>query len=89
MLYRGNKTVDNYISKCHPSTENLFSHGIPDALISDNGPQYSAKEFEEFIKIYDFTHITIVSPYHPQGNSEVERAVKTGHQKVTEGFQRS
>ena len=51
-------------------------YGIPDVLISDNGPQYSAKEFEEFAKSYDFTHKTS-SPYHPQGNGEAKRAVKT------------
>ena len=51
-------------------------HGIPDTLISDNGPQYSAKEFESFAKAYGFTHI-MSSPYHPQGNGESEKAVKT------------
>ena len=51
-------------------------HGIPDTLISDNGPQYSAKEFEDFAKSYDFSHKTS-SPYHPQGNGEAERGVKT------------
>ena len=52
---------------------NFARHGIPDLLISDNGPQYSAKEFA---KSYEFTHKTS-SPYHPQGNGEAERAVKT------------
>ena len=51
-------------------------HGIPDALISDNGPQYSAKEFEDFAKFYDLTYKTS-SPYHSQGNGEAERAMKT------------
>ena len=57
--------------------KSIFSrHGIPDSLTSDNGPQYSAKEFEDFTKAYDFTHITS-SPYHPQGKGEAKRAVKT------------
>ncbi len=55
---------------------NFARYGIPDVLISDNGPQYSAKEFEAFAKSYEFTHQTS-SPYHPQGNGEAERAVKT------------
>ena len=46
-------------------------HGTPDILISDNGLENSAKEFEEFDK---FTHKTS-SLYHLQGNEE--RAVKT------------
>ena len=51
-------------------------HGIPDVLISDNGLQCSAKEFEEFAMSYEFTH-KASSPYHLQGNREAERAVKT------------
>ena len=55
----------------------LFSrHGIPDVLVTDNGPQYASLEFSEFSKFYNFTH-QISSPYHPQGNGEVERAVRT------------
>ena len=57
--------------------KSMFSrHRIPELLISDNGPQYAAKEFEEFAKSYDFVH-KIISPYHPQVNGEAERAVKT------------
>ena len=51
-------------------------HGIPDVIVSDNGPQYSSHEFGEFAKNLNFKHITS-SPYHPQGNGEAERAVKT------------
>ena len=51
-------------------------HGTPDVLVSDNGLENSAKEFEEFAKSYKFTHKTS-SLYHLQGNEEVERAVKT------------
>ena len=51
-------------------------YGIPEIIISDNGPQYSSHEFAEFASSYDFKHATS-SPYHPQGNGEAERAVKT------------
>ena len=51
-------------------------HGIPQVLMSDNGPQYSAEAFEKFAKRYGFQHQTS-SPKYPQANGAAERAVKT------------
>ena len=51
-------------------------HGIPESLISDNGPQYSAELFNDFSREYGFTHITS-SPHYPQGNGATERGVGT------------
>lgn len=51
-------------------------HGIPDQLLSDNGPQFSANTFAKFQEEFGFTHITS-SPNFPQANGEVERAVQT------------
>jgi transposase InsO family protein len=57
--------------------KNIFARqGIPVTAISDNGPQFSSREFRQFSKSYGFTHHTS-SPKHPQGNDEAERAVKT------------
>ena len=50
-------------------------YGIPNVIVSDNGPQYLSQEFGEFAKKFNFKHITS-SPYHPQGIGEAERAVK-------------
>ena len=50
--------------------------GIPKCVVSDNGPQYSCKEFSSFAHSYEFTHITS-SPGHSSGNGEAERAVHT------------
>ena len=47
----------------------------PDArprIISDNGPQFIAKGFEEFIRICGMTHVR-TSPYYPQSNGKIER----------------
>ena len=58
-------------------TKSIFArHGIPETVISDNGPQYTSEHYSEFAKSYQFQHITS-SPYYPQSNGEAERAVGT------------
>ncbi|XP_015747739.1 PREDICTED: uncharacterized protein K02A2.6-like [Acropora digitifera] len=56
--------------------ELFATHGIPDTVISDNGPQYANQEFKEFARDWGFVHVTS-SPIYPQANGEVERAVQT------------
>jgi len=41
-------------------------------IISDNGPQFIAKDFKEFIRIAGMTHVR-TSPYYPQSNGKLER----------------
>ena len=50
--------------------------GIPDTLITDNGPQFSSAEFAVFAKTWMFEHKTS-SPLYPQSNGKAENAVKT------------
>ena len=54
----------------------VFSRqGTPCELVTDNGPQFASREFQEFAKEWDFKHTT-TSPYHPQSNGLAENAVK-------------
>ena len=41
-------------------------------IISDNGPQFLAKDFKECIRISGMTHVR-TSPYYPQSNGKLER----------------
>jgi transposase InsO family protein len=41
-------------------------------IISDNGPQFIAKDFKQFVRICGMTHVT-TSPYYPQSNGKKER----------------
>jgi len=51
-------------------------HGIPETVISDNGPQYSSGEFATFARTWEFKHTT-TSPYYPQSNGLAEKSVQT------------
>jgi len=41
-------------------------------IISDNGSQFVAKDFKEYIRICGMTHVR-TSPYYPQSNGKLER----------------
>ena len=41
-------------------------------IISDNGPQFIARDFRDFIRICGMTHVR-TSPYYPQSNGKIER----------------
>ena len=52
--------------------EQFSRHGIPDILMTDNGPQYTSREFT---REWEFKHLTS-SPCHSRSNGKSESAVK-------------
>ena len=53
--------------------------GIPEEIISDNGPQFTAREYQDLAAQYGF-RLTTSSPYYPKGHGCIERQV-SNHQK--------
>ena len=46
--------------------------GVSPRIISDNGPQFIARDFKQFIRISGMDHVR-TSPYYPQSNGKIER----------------
>jgi len=51
-------------------------YGIPDQVISDNGPQFTSDKFADFSRTWDFEHL-ISSPGNSKANGKAESGVKT------------
>ena len=52
------------------------ANGLPDKLVSDNGPQISSEEFQLFLKCNGIKHCR-TAPYHPAMNGAAARFVQT------------
>ena len=51
-------------------------YGLPQQLVSDNGPQFTAEEFTMFLRLNGVKHIKC-APYHQASNGAAERMVQT------------
>ena len=49
-------------------------HGIPLRCLTDNGPQFVSKEYQQFVQAYGFEHVTS-SPYWSRSNGKTEATV--------------
>ena len=52
------------------------SYGLPEQIVSDNGPQFTSDEFTHFCRQNGIRHIQS-APYHPATNGAVERFIQT------------
>ena len=63
----------------------LFStYGLPEQVITNDGPQFSAGEFSSFLKSNGVKHIRCV-PYHPSTNGAVECFIQTFKKAIRAG----
>ncbi len=60
------------------------SHGLPEQLVTDNGPQFISDEFDLFMKSNGIRHIRS-TPYHPSTNGEAERFIQTFKRSMKTG----
>lgn len=60
--------------------------GTPEVVVSDNGPQFSARQFKQFCRDRDINPVTS-SPLHPSGNGQVERVVGTVKNMIRRSIQ--
>lgn len=89
------KLIDSTSSKVVvEQLQEVFSeYGIPEKVVSDNGPQFSSMQFKMFCADQGIVHCTS-SPLHPSGNGQVERTIgtiksmltKCGHSSYWEGL---
>ncbi len=63
----------------------LFTrYGLPEQVVSDNGPQFTSLEFSHFMKSQGIKHI-LSAPYHPSSNGLAERFVQTFKRSMKAG----
>ena len=55
---------------------NFGKFGLPEKILSDNGPCFRSNSFRQFCEQLEIGHVTL-SPCHHQSNGRVERAVQT------------
>ena len=82
--YSGFLTYDTLSSETTEAVtkalNNIFrKFGLPERIISDNGPCFKSEKFRCFCDQLDIGHVTS-SPYHHQSNGRVERAIATVEQ---------
>ena len=68
-IARLNCTIAEEVLLC---TKEIYTrHGIPEVVVTDNGPQFSSEAYAAFVQQFQFEHVTS-SPHYPQHNSEAE-----------------
>ena len=65
--------------ECHTTINVLrkifATFGLPEQLVSDNGPSFTGYQFREFLRVNGIKH-TLIPPYHPSSNGKAKRYVQ-------------
>ena len=62
----------------------IFSrHGLPETIVSDNGPQFASQEFHKFCTMNGIVHRKS-APYKPSTNGQAERIVQVLKSAITQ-----
>ncbi len=70
-LWSHNRQGEPQAVVSHHTAREKFPKAKP-RIISDNGPQFVAKSFKEFIRLCGMTHVR-TAPNYPQSNGKIER----------------
>lgn len=77
------KWLDAHIMPSITSTKTIevlrsvfATHGLPQTIVTDNGPSFVSQEFSNFMSQNGIKHIKS-APYHPSTNGQAERSVQT------------
>ena len=78
VLHMSSSTAEATINAWHTV---FATHGLPGKLVTDNGAQFIAQEYKDFLRSNKIKHI-LSALYHPASKGEAERAVKTFKQSM-------
>ena len=71
------------------ATADIFSeHGVPEKVVSDNGPHYDCVNYKKFAQEWRFEHVTS-SPHFQQSNGFVERSIQTAKRTLLKAKERN
>ncbi|XP_058042036.1 uncharacterized protein K02A2.6-like, partial [Ahaetulla prasina] len=60
----------------------FVTHGLPDTLVSDNSPQFTATQFEGYLAEEGIRHV-LSAPFHPATNGLAERFVRSAKEALS------
>ncbi|XP_013907952.1 PREDICTED: uncharacterized protein K02A2.6-like, partial [Thamnophis sirtalis] len=79
LVLMGSTTAESTVR----ALQKMFAtHGLPDVVVSDNGPQFTSTAFQEFLAEQGIRHAPI-APYHPASNGRAERAVRSAKEALS------